>query len=158
VNTLVGIGGDDLFYVNNTADAVIEAANGGYDTVMASVSYTLSSNVEAMYITGAGLTGTGTSGADTLASVGANTLVDGDGNDMFVLFAGSAGDATIADFDRSEGDVLVLSGFGTEAQGATITQILATDQWRIQSGLDLHTETITLSNHAVLNAGDFLFV
>jgi hypothetical protein len=39
-NTLVGIGGDDLFYVNNTADVVIEAANGGYDTVMAFVSYT----------------------------------------------------------------------------------------------------------------------
>jgi len=48
--------------------------------------------------------------------------------------------------------------FVSEAQGATITQILATDQWRIQSGLDLHTETITLSNHAVLQAGDFFFV
>ena len=32
-NTLVGLGGDDLYYVNNTADVVTEAANGGFDSV-----------------------------------------------------------------------------------------------------------------------------
>ena len=30
-NTLVGLGGDDLYYVNNTADVVTEAANNGYE-------------------------------------------------------------------------------------------------------------------------------
>src|SRR4030095_3811786 len=80
-NTLFGLGGDDLYYVNNTADVVIEAVNGGYDTVMASVSYTLSANVETLYVNGSGLTGTGNSEANTLASFGANTLVGGDGND-----------------------------------------------------------------------------
>ena len=45
-------------------------------------------------------------GANTLATLGANTLVGDDGNDMFVLFAGSADGATVADFDRSEEDVL----------------------------------------------------
>ena len=40
-NTLVGLGGDDVYYVNSTADVVIEAANGGYDTVVATVNYTL---------------------------------------------------------------------------------------------------------------------
>ena len=84
-NTLVGLGGDDLYYVNNPDDVVTEAANGGFDTVMASVSYTLPANVEAMYMIGSGLTGTGTSGADTLVTLGANTLVGDDGNDMFVL-------------------------------------------------------------------------
>jgi hypothetical protein len=137
---------------------VIEAANSGYDTVMASVSYTLSANVETLYVNGSGLTGTGSSGANTLVTLGANTLVGGDGNDMFVLFSGSANGATVADFDRSDGDFLVFSGFGSEAQGATFSRIGSTDQWQIHSGLDFHNETITLSNHATPGAGDFAFV
>ena len=100
-NTLVGLGGDDFYYVNNTADVVIEAANGGYDTVLASVSYTLPTNVEALYMIGSGLTGTGNSGANTLFTLGANTLVGDDGNDTFVFFAGSANGATVADFDEA---------------------------------------------------------
>ncbi|MBR0739664.1 VCBS domain-containing protein [Bradyrhizobium liaoningense] len=157
-NTLVGLSGDDLYYVNNVADVVIEAANEGYDTVMATVSYTLPANVEAMYMTGSGLTGTGSSGADTLISLGANTLVGAGGNDTFVFSAGSANGATVADFDHSQADLLLFSGFGTEAQGATIGQIGTTDQWEIHSGLDAHNETITLSNHAALRAGDWVFV
>ncbi len=160
-NTLVGLGGDDLYYVNNAADVVVEAANGGFDSVMTSLSYTLPANVEALYVTGSGLTGTGNSGANTLVTIGANTLVGGDGNDTFVFFAGSANGATVADFNRdqvSEWDFLVFSGFGTEAQGATFTQIGTTDQWQIHSGLDAHNETITFSNHAALHAGDFVFV
>jgi trimeric autotransporter adhesin len=157
VNILMGLGGDDVYVVNNSADVVTEAANDGYDTVMASVSYTLSTNVEAMYLTGSGLIGTGNSGANTLVTFGANTLVGEDGNDMFVLLAGSADGATVADLDANEGDVLVFSGFGTEAQGASFSQIGA-NQWQILSGLDAHTETITLANGAAVQAGDFIFV
>ena len=65
---------------------------------------------------GSGLTGTGNSDADTLVTLGANTLVGGDDNDTFVFFAGSANGATVADFNRnqvSELDLLVFSGFGT---------------------------------------------
>jgi Ca2+-binding RTX toxin-like protein len=157
-NTLIGLGGDDVYYVDNAADVVIEAANGGYDTVMASVSYTLSANVETLYVNGSGLTGTGNSIANTLFTLGANTLIGGDGNDMFVFSAFSTDGATVADFDRSEGDILVFSGFGTEARGATFSRIENTDQWQIHSGLDSHNETITLSNHVAPGAGDFLFV
>ena len=39
---------------------------------------------------GSGLTGTGNSSANTLVTLGANTLVGGDGNDIFVFFTGSA--------------------------------------------------------------------
>ena len=106
---------------------------------------------------GSGLTGTGNSSANTLITLGANTLVGGGGNDTFEFFAGSANGATVADFDRSEGDVLVFSGFGTEAQGATFTQIGSTDQWQIHSGLDTtHNETITFSNHAAPQCRGFL--
>ena len=84
-NILVGLDGDDLYYVNNAADVVNEGVNGGNDTVVRTVDYLLPANVEAMYMVGSGLTGTGGSGADTLVTVGANTLVGGDGNDTFEL-------------------------------------------------------------------------
>ena len=156
-NTLVGLGGDDFYYVNNAGDVVTEAANGGFDTVQAFVSYTLPANVEALYMNGSGLTGTGSSSADTLVTFGANTLVGADGNDTFVFFAGSANGATVADLDGNEGDVLVFSGFGTAAQNATFTQTGATE-WQIYSGLDAHNETITLANGAAVQADDFIFV
>ena len=67
-NTLVGLGGDDVYYVSNTADVVIEAANGGFDTVAATVDYTLpdNNNIEVLNMLGPGLTGTGSDGAETL--------------------------------------------------------------------------------------------
>ena len=69
-DTLAGGIGDDLYYVNNTGDVVIEAANGGHDTVGAIVNYTLpaSNNVEVLSMLGAGLTGTGSGGAETLTA------------------------------------------------------------------------------------------
>jgi Ca2+-binding RTX toxin-like protein len=117
-NTLVG-----LYYVNNTNDVVTEAANGGFDSVHAFVDYTLPTNVEALYTIGSGLTGTGNSDANTLVTIGANTLVGDDGNDMFVFLSGSAHGATVADLTGDEGDVLVFSGFGTVAQGASFDPI-----------------------------------
>ena len=134
---------------------MIEAANAGNERVLATVSYTLPANVEALYVNGSGLTGTGSSSADTLVTLGANTLIGGDGNDSFVFCAGSANGASVADFDHSQADLLVFSGFGTE--GATFSQIGNTDQWQIHSGLDGHNETITLGV-APLHAGDFVFI
>ena len=159
-NTLVGLGGDDVYYVNNTDDVVIEAANGGSDNVVATVDYTLPTNVEALYMIGSGLTGAGNSNDNWLVTLGANTLIGGAGNDVFQFSAGSANGATVADFTHdqvTEWDFLVFSGFGTGAQGATFSQIGNTDQWQIHSGLDGHNETITLGV-GPLHAGDFVFV
>src|SRR4029077_16259850 len=131
-------------------DVVTEATNGGDDTVMAYVSYNLSANVGGMYTSGSRLAGAGNSSANTLITLGDNTLVGGGGNDTFEFFAGSANGATVADFDRSEGDLLVFSGFGTEAQGATFSPTTTPDQWQIHAS-DGHNEVITLANHAVPN-------
>jgi hypothetical protein len=159
-NTLVGLGGDDLYYVNHTGDTVTEAASGGYDTVVATVDYTMPANVEALYLIGAGLIGTGSAGADTLITVGANTLAGSAGNDTFVFMSGQANGATVDDFDgqgAAPGDTLIFSGFGTRAQGADFTP-LGGNTWQIHSGLDAHNETIILSNGASIDASDFVFV
>jgi hypothetical protein len=139
---------------------VTEAASGGYDTVVATVDYTMPANVEALYLIGAGLIGTGSAGADTLITVGANTLAGSAGNDTFVFMSGQANGATVDDFDgqgAAPGDTLIFSGFGTRAQGADFTP-LGGNTWQIHSGLDAHNETIILSNGASIDASDFVFV
>jgi Ca2+-binding RTX toxin-like protein len=85
-----------VFVVNNSADVVIDTATLSSNSVQASVSYTLPSNVTTLTLTGtAGLSGTGNfesdvltanAGADTLsAGTGLATLVGGTGNDTFVI-------------------------------------------------------------------------
>jgi VCBS repeat-containing protein len=85
-NTLVGLAGDEIYYVNNSADTVTETGGAGYDIVAASVDYTLPANVEALYMIGAGLTGIGSGNADSLLSSGGpNTLIGLGGDDLYYV-------------------------------------------------------------------------
>ena len=59
----------------------------------------LPANVEALYLIGTGLSGTGSAGADTLLTLGANTLAGAGGNDTFVFVSDQADGAAVADFD-----------------------------------------------------------
>jgi len=93
-DTLIGGSGNDAYVVDNAADTVTvtENANEGTDTVRASVSWTLGSNLENLTLTGtAAINGTGNalanvvtgnSAANTLdGGAGADTLIGGIGND-----------------------------------------------------------------------------
>ena len=65
----------------------------------ASVNYTLPANAEALYMLGSGLTGTGSSGADTLhSSGGPNTLVGLGGDDLY--YVNNAADVVIEAAER----------------------------------------------------------
>jgi len=88
-------------------------------------------------------------------------LTGGAENDFFVFHVGEAHGDTVVDFignGAAAGDSLQFVGFGTAAVGATFTQIGATNQWQIHSGLDGHNEVITFSNSASVNAADFGFI
>ena len=75
-----GGGGNDTYVVDNTGDVVSEDPSQGVDTVNASVSYTLSANVEFLVLTGAGnLNGTGSAGANTITGNGGDNVLDGGG-------------------------------------------------------------------------------
>lgn len=95
---------DDLYYVDNTGDRVIENANEGTDKVISSVDFTLSDHVENLRLTGAALLGTGNvldnimtgnannntldggAGNDTLdGGSGADTMIGGIGNDVYYV-------------------------------------------------------------------------
>jgi serralysin len=175
-NTLIGGGGNDVYYVNNSGDQVQEASGGGFDTVVASVDFTIPNNVEVLYEIGSGLTGTGSSGNDTLVSLGgSNTLIGGGGDDTLVSLGGwntltgsgghdtfgfvwgQSNDTTIEDFSGNgpgAGDTLLFIGYG---DGATLNQ-LNDEQWSINSANGLTLDIITFTNQASVQDSDYLFV
>lgn len=117
-DTMIGRGGDDVYVVDNTGDKVIEDANGGKDVVKASVSFTLSANVEQLQLTGiAAINGTGNSGADWIGgNDAANTLNGAAGNDTLrgnggadVLIGGIGRDFS---FGGAGADRFVFSSLG----------------------------------------------
>ncbi|MCU0075584.1 Ig family protein, partial [Pseudomonas koreensis] len=58
-DTMTGGLGNDTYYVDNAGDSVVEDANAGVDTVMASIDYTLGTNLENLTLLGSALNGTG---------------------------------------------------------------------------------------------------
>ena len=100
VNTLVGLGGNDIYTVNNVATVVTEAAAGGSDTVQTSVNYVLAAGVDIETFTTTNAAGTGAlnlTGNDIAQSITGNAginLIDGKlGND--VLVGGNGADTFI---------------------------------------------------------------
>jgi hypothetical protein len=106
VDVLEGGLGNDLYYVDNTADTVIETDGAGTDNVFATASFVLSNNVENLTLKSGklALTATGNesdnvlignSNANVISGLGGNdtlnggkgndTLTGGDGADKFVF-------------------------------------------------------------------------
>jgi Ca2+-binding RTX toxin-like protein len=115
-DTMVGGVGDDTYVVDNAADVVVENPGEGFDAVQASVSCTLSANVENLTLTGtAAINGTGNglgnlitgnSGNNILAGLGgADTLDGGAGLDTATYVASpSAVNISLATGSASGGD------------------------------------------------------
>jgi Ca2+-binding RTX toxin-like protein len=86
---LYGGAGNDLYYVNDDGDIAIESASDGYDTVKATISYTLANNIERLVLGGtSAIDGTGNTLDNNLTgNAGANTLLGLGGSD-FIIGAG----------------------------------------------------------------------
>ncbi|MFN0194483.1 MAG: calcium-binding protein [Aestuariivirga sp.] len=94
IDGMTGGGGDDIYVLDNAGDGTVEAANGGTDTVQASITHALRSNIENLVLTGsANINGTGNSldngitgnaGSNVLNGLtGADDMTGGNGNDTF---------------------------------------------------------------------------
>ncbi|SEH43531.1 Regulatory P domain of the subtilisin-like proprotein convertase [Magnetospirillum fulvum] len=95
-DTMIGGAGNDTYGVDNTGDEIVEVAGEGTDTVEATVSYTLSDNVENLTLTGTeAINGTGNTAGNVLTgnagdnrldgAAGADTLIGGAGSDTYII-------------------------------------------------------------------------
>ena len=104
-----GGAGNDTYFVDEVADAVIESAGEGNDAVFTSFNYALTANVETLVLQGdADLTGTGNALANAIFGNSGNNTLDGQGgadiltgnagDDIFVFNVGQANGDTVVDF------------------------------------------------------------
>lgn len=89
-DSMRGLGGDDVYRVNNTGDIIQEKRNDGFDTVQAAVSFTLASddNIESLITNdGAGTSAinlTGNALAQEIIGNAGNNRIDGKGGSDFL--------------------------------------------------------------------------
>jgi Ca2+-binding RTX toxin-like protein len=118
-DTMIGGTGNETYYVDNVDDVVTESAGQGFDAVNSTVTYTLSANVENLFLTGsAGIDGTGNAlnnalngnaAANALSGGGGrDTLNGGDGNDT--LSGGTGNDA----LNGGSGNDTLVGGAGDD--------------------------------------------
>ncbi|NCR54093.1 MAG: calcium-binding protein [Microcystis aeruginosa L211-07] len=147
-DSLEGGNGNDVYYVDNSGDLVLETvtgSTGGTDLVYASVSYTLPNLVENLTLTGnSAINATGNSLNNTIIGNNGNNYLLGDaGNDKLdgkagvdTLDGGAGNDTYTID---NVNDVIIDSA-GTDTVSASITYTLA-------AGL----ENLTLTGNGNLN-------
>ncbi len=124
-DTLVGGAGDDTYYVENTYDAVVEAANSGRDRVYAHLNYTLGANVENLTLIGTGsYSAAGNAGNNMIVGNRGNNRLDG-GTGVDILLGGSGNDTYVV---RNSADTVVeYGGEGVDAVQADISFVLTED-------------------------------
>ena len=128
-DTLYGGTGDDTYIVDSPTERVIELANEGTDTILASVTFKLQANLENLTLTGReAINGTGNFQSNILigndaanvldGSGGKDVLIGGGGADTFVFRAGETNGDKVMDFTAAgaAGDHLAFYGFGSGAK------------------------------------------
>lgn len=154
-DTMIGLAGDDVYAVNHVSDVVVEALNGGQDTIRSSVTYVLADNIENLTLTGPNsISGTGNSAANVLTGNnysntlrglagndtldgqgGADTLIGGTGNDIYIV-------------DTSDDVIIEEAGEGTDAVQASASHTLVAN---VENGQLIGSSSINLTGNAQAN-------
>jgi uncharacterized delta-60 repeat protein len=144
VDSLVGGTGNDIYFVDDSGDVVVELAGGGRDTVKSSIAWILANNHENLFLTGnaaINATGnglnnsimgnansnvlTGADGADTLSGLGGNDTLDG-GMNADSMAGGSGNDTYVV---NDPGDTVTeLANAGNDLVRSNIERTLGDNQ------------------------------
>ena len=135
---MVGGAGNDTYRVDSSSDVVTEAAAGGTDTVISTVTFTLPTEVENLTLTGtSAINGTGNASANTLRGNAANNVLNGAAG-ADTLAGGSGDDTYVVD---AAGDLVnELAGEGLDLVQACVTYTLAAN-----------VENLTLTGATAIN-------
>ncbi|HEX7382796.1 MAG TPA: calcium-binding protein [Burkholderiaceae bacterium] len=118
-DAMTGGAGDDIYVFDSNNDKAVEAAGGGYDSVLASVTAGLAGEVERLFLTGtAAVNGSGNASNNWLVGNDvANTLDGAAGSDVLL---GRGGSDALQDtsggngFDGGAGDDALKGGSGSD--------------------------------------------
>lgn len=141
-DSMVGGKGNDTYYVDNVMDRIVEKTGEGVDTVISSVGFKLSSNLENLTLSGiANIAGSGNLGNNILkGNAGDNYLIGLAGNDTLV---GNGGDDIM---NGGVGNDTLYGGAGND----TLTGDLGADFFVFNTALSVtdNVDTITDFNAA----------
>lgn len=152
--------GDDSYYIDNPGDTVVEAANGGSDTVYSSIDNVLLENIERLILTGNSIWARGnTLSGNILIGNGAANFIDGMsgadhmeggfGNDTY--FVDDIGDLTVEAAGQGEDLVYTSVSF---TLSANVEHIVATGSAAINlTGNELNNHMTGNTAANVLNGG-----
>jgi len=138
-DTLIGGTGNDYYVVDDGKDVTTENANEGNDTVQASLTYTLGTNLENLVLApNLAINGTGNAGNNVITgnaldnvlsgAAGADTIIGGGGNDTLVV-------------DNVSDIVVENAGEGTDTVQSSVSYVLAAN-----------VDNLTLTGTAAINA------
>lgn len=155
-----GLEGDDTYLVDSSGDEVVEEEDGGTDTVLSTVTYTLPDQVEKLVLTGrAAIDGTGNdldneiTGNDRANVLdgrgGVDTLRGGKGDDVYVL--DGPGDIVIEERNGGTDTIRIDADIGLESYANLENVELLGDG-------DHEATGNALANRLVGNEGDNLLV
>jgi trimeric autotransporter adhesin len=128
LNTLAGLGGNDIYVVHNTLDEVVELAAAGTDTVITFTDYTLGDHVEFLVL------GPMPPELDD---------IDGFGNALANVITGNAGDNVL---DGAAGKDLLKGGAGNDTYRVDLIRPFSTTMLEdvVTEGLNAGTDTLEL--------------